>query len=173
VASVRAGNVIGGGDWAVDRLVPDAVRAFASGQTLKIRKPSATRPWQHVLDPLNGYLMLGERLLRGEESTARAWNFGPDSTDVKPVGWVADQLVSRWGEKARWQDVGSTGEPKEAEVLSLDSAQARRDLLWAPRLPLPVALDWVVEWYKGHHNGNDARADTLAQIRKYMSLSST
>jgi CDP-glucose 4,6-dehydratase len=173
VASVRAGNVIGGGDWAVDRLVPDAVRAFAAGKPLRLRNPSATRPWQHVLDPLNGYLMLGERLLRAEESAARAWNFGPDDTDVKSVGWVADQLVSRWGRTARRQDAGSAGESKEAEALALDSALARHGLLWKPRLPLPIALDWVVEWYKGHQNGNDARAGTLAQIRKYMSITST
>jgi CDP-glucose 4,6-dehydratase len=170
VASVRAGNVIGGGDWAVDRLVPDAMRAFSSGQPLRLRNPSATRPWQHVLDPMHGYLMLAEKLLNGDETAARAWNFGPDANDVVPVGWIADQLVARWGDKARWQMDDSRDEPKEAEVLSLDSAQARRDLHWTPRLPLSSALDWVVDWYKGHQQGNNPRADTLSQIEKYMLL---
>ena len=170
VASVRAGNVIGGGDWAVDRVVPDAVRAFSSGQPLRLRNPSATRPWQHVMDPLHGYLMLGERLLRGDQTVARAWNFGPDANDVRPVSWIADELVARWGDKSRWQKDSGADQPKEAEVLSLDSSLARRELRWAPRLALPSALDWVVDWYKGHLKGKNPRADTLSQIQKYMSL---
>jgi len=169
VASVRAGNVIGGGDWAAERLVPDAVRAFSSGAPLRLRNPGATRPWQHVLDPLRGYLLLGEHLLRGVESAARAWNFGPDPKDAKPVGWVADELAARWGGGARWV-TDKSAELKEAEVLALDSSQARLDLHWTPRLPLADALDWVVDWYRGHLKGNNARAQTLSQIQKYMSL---
>jgi len=169
VASVRAGNVIGGGEWAAERLVPDAMRAFSSATPLRLRNPTSTRPWQHVLDPLLGYLMLGEQLLRGIESAARAWNFGPDLKDAKPVEWVADELATRWGDGVRWvTDKGA--ELKEAEVLALDSSQARRDLHWAPRLSLADALDWVVDWYRGHLKGNNPRAQTLSQIQKYMSL---
>ena len=172
VASARAGNAIGGGDWAAERLVPDAVRAFSSGAPLRLRNPASTRPWQHVLDPLLGYLMLGEQLLRGVESAARAWNFGPDLKDAKPVGWVADELAARWGYGVRWV-TDKAAELKEAEVLALDSSQARRDLHWTPRLPLADALDWVVDWYRGHLKGNNPRAQTLSQIQKYMSLAGT
>jgi len=172
VASARAGNVIGGGDWATDRLVPDAVRAFCSGQSLRVRNASATRPWQHVLDPLHGYLMLGEALLSGDQSAARAWNFGPDAKDVVPVRQIADQLASRWGEQARWEEAAGGDERKEAETLSLDSALARRELGWKPRLPLSSALDWTVDWHKGHQRGHDPRVETLSQIREYGSLAS-
>jgi CDP-glucose 4,6-dehydratase len=168
VASVRAGNVIGGGDWAADRLVPDAVRAFAAARPVRVRNPEATRPWQHVLEPLRGYLLLAERLHAGERGTARAWNFGPDQADARPVSWIADQLVRRWGGVARWQR-DAAGQPHEAAALALDSSRARAELGWRPVLPLDKALDWVVEWYQTFAS-RGARQVTLEQIARYQAL---
>ena len=168
VASARAGNVIGGGDWASDRLVPDAMRAFASARPVRIRNPESTRPWQHVLDPLRGYLVLAERLHAGERSAAMAWNFGPDAADARPVSWIVDQLARRWGGDAGWQqDAGE--QPPEAAELVLDSSKARAELGWRPTLPLEKALDWVVEWYQAIAS-RGAREATLEQIARYQGL---
>jgi CDP-glucose 4,6-dehydratase len=169
VASTRAGNVIGGGDWAAERLVPDAMRAFAAAEPLNIRSPAATRPWQHVLEPLHGYLMLAERLHAGDRGSATAWNFGPDAEGTRPVSWIAEQLAKRWGERARWS-AGESGRLHEAAELALDSAKARTGLGWKPALTLEVALDWVVEWYKGLSRGASARALTLEQISRYQAI---
>src|SRR5258708_7869272 len=140
VASVRAGNVLGGGDWSKDRIAPDALRAFAAGERLRVRNPGAVRPWQHVLDPLHGYLMLGERLYRDGAAFASAWNFGPSRGDHKPVRWLVDQLVRRWGAKAAWRaDRGPR--PHEARLLRLDCAKATKKLRWRPRLDLHRTLD--------------------------------
>ena len=169
VATVRAGNVIGGGDWAVDRLIPDAIRAFTVGSTLRIRNPGATRPWQHVLEPLRGYLMLAERLCARNPAVASEWNFGPDSAGVRPVSWVADGLALRWGRGARWQ-ADSGDHPHEASALALDAERARRVLGWRPTLALDQALDWVIEWYRAAATGGDLRAVTGNQIARYQAL---
>jgi CDP-glucose 4,6-dehydratase len=171
VASVRAGNVIGGGDWAAERLVPDAMRAFGAGEVLEIRHPGSTRPWQHVLEPLRGYLMVAEKLLQNERAAATAWNFGPNPGDTRPVSWIADQLVRKWGAGARWS-TGAPGEVHEAAELALDSTRARDALGWKPILALEEALDWVVEWYRGFSRGVDSRALTVEQIIRFQALCS-
>ncbi|MBI3514661.1 MAG: CDP-glucose 4,6-dehydratase [Proteobacteria bacterium] len=165
VASARAGNVIGGGDWAPDRLVPDCIRAFAAGRPVEIRNPRAVRPWQHVLEPLAGYLLLAERLWR-DPGVAEAWNFGPADTDARPVAALVDELARLWGTGARW--TAQPGDhPHEAPVLRLDSAKACARLGWAPRLGLDQALDWTVEWYRRAQAGEAAAALVDAQIAAY------
>jgi CDP-glucose 4,6-dehydratase len=169
VASARAGNVIGGGDWACDRLVPDAMRAFSAARPVRIRNPGSTRPWQHVLEPLRGYLMLAERLHAGDRKVAGAWNFGPDPADVQPVSRIVEALIGRWGGGAAAQrDEGS--HPHEAVVLALDSSKARTELGWRPTIDLEKALDWVVEWYKAIAGSGDSRAITLEQIGRYQAM---
>jgi len=165
LTSARAGNVIGGGDWAADRLVPDLVRAARAGREARIRNPNATRPWQHVLDPLHGYLLLAERAWH-DPALAGGWNFGPDERDAVPVGRIADGFASRWGSGAAW--AADPGEhPHEARYLKLDCAKARSRLGWAPRLPLAAALDWTVEWYRADAAGADVRALSLEQTRRF------
>jgi CDP-glucose 4,6-dehydratase len=164
IATARAGNVIGGGDSAKDRLVPDLMRAFSRGENAVIRNPSAIRPWQHVLEPLHGYLMLAEAIL-DREGFADAWNFGPYEHDVRPVRAIADALAARWGEGARWQQDAAV-HPHEAMTLKLDSTRARTLLNWTPRLSLDVALDWIVEW----HKHDDPREITLQQVERYEAL---
>ncbi len=167
VASARSGNVVGGGDWAADRLLPDLVRGFAAGEPVPIRRPDAVRPWQHVLEPVRGYLHLAERLWSRPE-LAGAWNFGPDEADARPVRWVADRLVEFWGEGARWRLDGAE-HPPEADFLRLDCAKAKSLLGWSPILPLDEALDWLVEWYRAHRDGRtDLRELTLSQIAAYQ-----
>ncbi|MCS6776665.1 MAG: CDP-glucose 4,6-dehydratase [Chloroherpetonaceae bacterium] len=171
VASARAGNVIGGGDWARDRLIPDIMRAFAVGEPVVIRNPEAIRPWQHVLEPLHGYLTLAEALFHAGAEFAGAWNFGPDDDDACPVRQVVERLAARWGAGAGWQqDAGS--HPHEAHYLKLDSSLARARLQWRPRLDLQGALDWVVEWYRGVAQGGSAREITLRQIERFEGLGS-
>ena len=167
VASVRAGNVIGGGDWAQDRLVPDAMRAFVAGAEFVIRNPNAVRPWQHVLEPLRGYLMVAARLLNGAESSA-SYNFGPGEDDARPVGEVIEKLVSHCP-GGRYRVMGDAG-PHEAHLLRLDCARARTELGWRPALPLDEALAWTAAWYRDVARGEDARALTLAQIAHYEAL---
>lgn len=172
VASVRAGNVIGGGDWAIDRLVPDIMRAFAARRPAEIRNPAAIRPWQHVLDPLHGYLGLTERLWTDAPSFAGGWNFGAAASDTKPVSWIADRLVRVWGDDSRWTSTAGK-RPHEATLLSLDCTKARTELAWMPRLPLEHALRWTADWYRGHAQGADARALTLEQISGYSAIRAT
>jgi CDP-glucose 4,6-dehydratase len=172
VATARAGNVIGGGDWAEDRLVPDLLAAFAAGRPALVRSPDAVRPWQHVLDPLAGYLALAERLWTGGAGFAEGWNFGPDERDARPVAWVADRLAAAWGGGASWERDPQPG-PHEATWLRLDASRARERLGWRPRLALGEALDWVVEWHRAWHRsrgaaGADARAATEEQIERYL-----
>ncbi len=170
VATARAGNVIGGGDWAQDRLIPDIIAAFEQGKAVDIRNPNAIRPWQHVLEPLRGYLMLAERLHEQGPAFAEAWNFGPNDDDARPVGWIVDALVERWGEGARWQRDGGE-HPHEATYLKLDISKVRQRLGWQPQLRLANALDYIVSWSKQRQAGVDVRALTLGQIEHYQSLS--
>jgi CDP-glucose 4,6-dehydratase len=166
LASARAGNVIGGGDWAEDRLVPDAVRAFLRAEPLVIRSPNAIRPWQHVLEPLEGYLRLARRMIE-TGGHAEGWNFGAGDQDSRPVSWVVDRLVEHWGEGARWE-LDDRAQPHEARLLKLDSSKARAELGWESRLPLDEALAWTVEWYRAFHEGGNLRQVTEAQIARYQ-----
>ncbi len=164
IASARAGNVIGGGDWAQDRLVPDLIRAALAGAPTRIRNPAAIRPWQHVLEPLTGYLKLGARLLDGDATCARAWNFGPDEADMQPVSVIADRLCSRLD--GHWQhDAGD--HPHEAAVLRLDSSAARTHLGWSPRWTLDTALDALADWHQRHAAGESAQALMHEQLAAY------
>ncbi len=171
VAGARAGNVIGGGDWGEDRLVPDAVRAVETGAPLLVRNPHAVRPWQHVLSPLSGYLQLAQALARDETPPAgdgqaqRAWNFGPAEADARPVSWIVQRLAELWGGELEWR-LDDAGNPPEADHLALDSSAAERLLGWRPAWPLPRALELVVEWHRAHRRGEDMRRLSLAQIAK-------
>ncbi len=157
VATARAGNVIGGGDWSEDRLIPDAVRAWRNGDTLMIRSPEATRPWQHVIEPLRGYLMLVEALCRAEPNVAEAWNFGPELAAVQPVRHVIDGMAGRWGAMTAdmsgqtraggWRAENEPSALHEAQRLQLDCAKAAERLGWTPKLGLDQALDLTTEWY--------------------------
>jgi len=167
IASARAGNVIGGGDWTVDRLVPDFFRAVLAHKRLLVRSPSAMRPWQHVLDPLRGYLELCERLRKDPEHTAGAWNFGPDSDGVWPVSAVADELTRLWGRGAGWKKATTRNAPHEAGILALDCSKARMKLGWKPCVALSEALRLTVEWYKACARGTDMRRFTESQVRQY------
>jgi CDP-glucose 4,6-dehydratase len=166
VASARAGNAIGGGDWTRDQLIPDLVRSFTEGRPCPIRNPEAIRPWQFVLEPLRGYLLLAERLASGEEEVPSAWNFGPLEGDARPVSWVADRVAGLWGQGASWvQDGGS--HPHESALLKLDSSRAAAHLEWQPMCSLDDTLRWIVDWYKNHQSGGDVRQFTDEQIRRY------
>jgi CDP-glucose 4,6-dehydratase len=162
VASARAGNVIGGGDWGEDRLIPDIRRAASAGRPIHIRRPEAIRPWQHVLEPLSGYLLLAEQLW-GDDDFAEGWNFGPDPADAQPVSHVLERITALWPEDLDWQ-VDPGPHPHEAGFLALDSTKAREQLGWAPRWDLDAALERIVEWHVAHRDGADLRALTLAQI---------
>ena len=169
LATARAGNVLGGGDWSEDRLIPDLIRGFISGKPVLIRRPSAIRPWQHVLDPVAGYLALGERLLLGGSAFADAWNFGPSDDDVWPVGQIASEMARRWGNGAIWiTDESETAH--EAGYLKLDSSKARSELNWLPQLRLKSTLEWLVDWYQSWQGGADMQKFTLSQILKYQTL---
>lgn len=168
VASARAGNVIGGGDWAEDRLVPDAVRAFSAGQPLRIRSPRAVRPWQHVLDPVLAYLLLAERLVKDGEKFAEAWNFGPAPASEVPVERIVTGLIQQWGDGARWEQDGGE-HPHEAAYLKLDCAKASAQLGWQPLIGLDRALELTVAWYISQQKGTDMRSVSLSQIRSVLS----
>ena len=165
IATVRAGNVIGGGDWAADRLVPDAMRAALGGEPLRVRNPDAVRPWQHVLNPLSGYLEVAQRL--GEEAeAASAWNFGPAPGDELPVRAIADRVAALWGAGFEWRAEDDPG-PPETAVLRLDSAKARERLGWEPRWHLDDGLAATVDWFRAWSAGADARATCAAQIAAF------
>jgi CDP-glucose 4,6-dehydratase len=173
LASARAGNVIGGGDWGEDRLVPDAVRAVETGAPLLVRNPHAVRPWQHVLSPLSGYLQLAQALARDEAQPATAdgqvqgaWNFGPAEADARPVSWIVQRLAELWDGELEWQ-LDDAGNPPEAQHLALDSSAAERSLDWSPVWPLSQALQMVVTWHRAHARGEDMRRVTLAQIASF------
>jgi CDP-glucose 4,6-dehydratase len=166
IASVRAGNVIGGGDWARDRLVPDIVRALLAGQPPQIRNPGSVRPWQHVLEALSGYLTIAEQLLDGRDECACAWNFGPPDDDTRPVGWIVEQMLASWPETISWEHPKGE-QPHEAVLLKLDSSKARSELAWRPRLRLKDALAKVIEWHCAVANGEDARTVSIRQLQAY------
>jgi len=166
VATARAGNVIGGGDWAEDRLVPDLMRAAVAGEPLVVRSPSAVRPWQHVLNPLTGYLLLAERLCDAPAEHAGAFNFGPADEDTRPVSWIVDRLRDRWPDEIEVRTVAES-HAKEAMALKLDSSRARNRLGWSPSWALAEGLDATVEWYAGYRDGADLRALSLAQIARF------
>lgn len=167
IATARAGNVFGGGDWADDRLVPDFFRALQANEQLAIRNPAARRPWQHVLEPLSGYLLLAERLWQGD--AAEAWNFGPAQEDVQPVSYLVERLFAADGRGRTWEQIAGH-QPHEAHLLALDSSKARARLGWKPRLRLGEALDWTHDWYTRHHAGADARSLTLEQIARFTAM---
>ena len=169
IATARAGNVIGGGDFANDRLITDIMRAIRQGEPVRIRNPDAIRPWQHVLEPLNGYLLLAEAVAKYGESFACAWNFGPADEDAKPVRWICDELTRRWGDGARWID-DVAEHPHEATYLKLDASQARSRLGWSPRLRLTETIDRIVAWNRVANAEGDLRAHTLSEIATYESL---
>lgn len=169
LASVRAGNVIGGGDWAQDRLIPDILTAFEQGKSVHIRNPHAIRPWQHVLEPLRGYLTLAERLFEYGPGYAEGWNFGPNDEDAKPVGWIVQRMAEMWGENTSWQiDPGE--HPHESTYLKLDISKARGRLDWHPTLRLDDALKLIIDWAKQRQAGTDIRQLTLTQIQTYQIL---
>jgi CDP-glucose 4,6-dehydratase len=166
LASARAGNAIGGGDWAQDRLVPDIVRSFADGKVLKIRNPQATRPWQHVLEPLRGYLMLAQKLYEDGAAFASGWNFGPDPNDVQPVRWIVEKIADTWGSPVAWE-IDHGAHPHEAQMLQLDCSKAAQQLGWRPVLRLPEALSMTIEWYQHFLSGKSASEKSLEQISAY------
>ncbi len=164
LASVRAGNVIGGGDWSSDRLIPDLIKAFSSGKKAQIRNPCAVRPWQHVLDPLNGYLMLAERCCLMPSIYNSGWNFGPDVADAQPVSKIVDYVAKKWG-ACDWQE-DITEHKKEAELLCLNTQKSREVLGWSPRFNLNAALDKTIEWYKSYYSNNDLVELMRSQINE-------
>jgi CDP-glucose 4,6-dehydratase len=167
VATARAGNVIGGGDWGEDRLIPDIMRAAGAGTPIVIRRPDAVRPWQHVLEPLSGYLLLAQRLWE-DEGAAEGWNFGPDAAGAQPVSHIVERVTALWPDELTWE-IDPGPHLHEAGFLALDSTKARERLGWAPRWDLDTALERIVEWHRGHRDGADLRALTLAQIDRYVS----
>ncbi len=167
LASARAGNVIGGGDWSVDRLIPDAMRAFMACEEFVVRFPEAVRPWQHVLEPLSGYLRLIHRLYEAGPVFAEGWNFGPEAEAEQPVRHLVERITALWGDGARWRANPDPNAPHEARHLTLDAGKARRQLGWRPRLPLDEALALTVDWYKAFSQGHDMRDVSLSQIALY------
>jgi CDP-glucose 4,6-dehydratase len=166
IATARAGNVVGGGDWARDRLVPDCLKAFFAGEPVRIRRPNAVRPWQHVLDPLCGYLLLAERLLAGKDGFADAWNFGPPAEEARSVQWVVERLAAAYGRPVQIR-YESPDDLHEAPYLALDSAKARVLLGCTPSLALDEALEATVAWFADHYAGHDARDTTMRQIDQF------
>lgn len=167
IATVRAGNVIGGGDWATDRLIPDFLRAIDSGKKLIIRNPDAVRPWQHVLEPLSGYLLLVEKLVTHGDSFAEAWNFGPQENDLKAVSWIIDNLSKKVPD-IKWE-VDKSTQPHEAKLLLLDSSKAKLKLGWLQKLPLEVAIDKTIKWHQAWKDNQLMAEFSISQINSYQS----
>jgi CDP-glucose 4,6-dehydratase len=170
LASARAGNVIGGGDWAAERLIPDIMRAITRNECVQIRNPQAVRPWQHVLEPLSGYIALAEKLFSEGARYGEGWNFGPDDSDLRPVQWIVERLTTQWGEGSGWT-LDKNPQPHETTILKLDCSKVRNQLGWRPRWNLEQTIDKIVDWYKAEKHGIDMRAVTLAQIDAYNSPS--
>ncbi len=167
LATARAGNVIGGGDWSEDRLLPDMLRAIAESRPVLIRSPHAIRPWQHVLEPLSGYLLLAEKLYEGGSDWGEGWNFGPNDSDAKPVQWIVAQFTQLWGEGASWV-LDEATHPHEAHYLKLDCSKAKMRLEWEPQWSLGYALENIIAWYKAYEKGKDMRDFSLNQITKFQ-----
>lgn len=165
LATVRAGNVIGGGDWATDRLIPDFLRTIHTGKKLYIRFPNAVRPWQHVLEPLSGYLMLAEKLVNNKNDFAEAWNFGPEEIDSRPVSWIINYLSQKTS-NLKWE-IKNSLEPHEASLLLLDSSKAKSKLGWTPRWSLEIALDKIIEWHKAWIENESMDELSISQIDSY------
>jgi CDP-glucose 4,6-dehydratase len=166
VATARAGNVIGGGDWATDRLIPDVVRSVMAGEPVCIRNPYSIRPWQHVLEPLSGYLLLAQRLYEDGSLFAEGWNFGPHDDDARPVEWIAQRFCNGWGEGAHYE-IDSHNHPHEAHFLKLDCSKAKSELGWYPRWGLAKSIDSIIEWTRAYQDDGDLREVCLKQIQKY------
>ena len=165
LASVRAGNVIGGGDWADDRLIPDILRSFENGSPVVIRNPKATRPWQHVLEPLSGYLILAQRLYEEQKKYAEGWNFGPNEQDVKPVDWILDKMILKWPDSS-WK-LDSNSSPHEAGFLKLDISKAKSKLGWSPVWGLSQTLEKIISWHQAWLNKEDMQVICLTEIKEY------
>ncbi len=169
IATARAGNVIGGGDWSADRLIPDILSAFEKRQVVQIRNPKAIRPWQHVLEPLQGYLILAQCLFEKGTAFGDAWNFGPIDEDDHSVEWIVKQMAKRWGNGADWQ-IDQITHPHEANYLKLDISKARSHLMWQPKLRLSEAIDLVIQWAKKLRANADMREFTIQQILDYQNM---
>lgn len=169
VGSARAGNVIGGGDWALDRLVPDIMRSLLKGEPTLVRNPQATRPWQHVLEPLHGYLMLAERLHAEGPAFASAWNFGPPEESERTVGWIIEQLYELWGVDFEWKRDQNPG-PPESTFLKLDASKAKAHLGWRPKLSLQTTLSWIVDWTRRYQAGGNMLEVSLRDIDRFMAI---
>ncbi len=167
IASARAGNVIGGGDWARDRLIPDILHAISDGRAVVIRSPHAIRPWQHVLEPLNGYLQLAQKLYEEGAPFAEGWNFGPNDEDAKPVQWIVEKLMEQWGDDASWE-LDNADHPHEAHYLKLDCSKAKMQLDWKPRWNLTHTLAMIIAWQRAYMMKEDMNVKTLEQIGAYM-----
>ena len=168
IASARAGNVIGGGDWAADRLIPDFIRSIISGETVVVRSPNSIRPWQHVLEPLSGYLLLAEKLYTQGSKFAEPWNFGPNDSDAKSVEWIINQLVTNWGNGAEFKVDQALANLHEAQFLKLDCSKARMSLGWKPQWDATEAIQRICMWHKAHLDRRDMRAYTLNEITQYQ-----
>jgi len=169
IATARAGNVIGGGDWSEDRLIPDMVRAFTVGESVIIRNPGSVRPWQHVFEALHGYLLLLERMGGDPWSFSQAWNFGSADDDARDVAWIVEQFVSAWG-GAEWHIEAEVEALHEAHLLKLDCSKARRELNWRPVLAIEQALKWTAEWYRAYYSGNDGKVTSQRQLDQFQQM---
>lgn len=167
IATARAGNVIGGGDWAEDRLIPDILKAFENEESVVIRNPLSTRPWQHVLEPLSGYLVLAQALYEKGDEFAEAWNFGPKDKDCKPVNWILDKMIADWGNGATWE-LDKNNNPHEAGFLKLDCSKALQKLRWEPKWDLEFTLKDIIHWNKKFINKEDLKLTCLQTINKYV-----
>ena len=169
LASVRAGNVIGGGDWGIDRLIPDIMRGILNKVIIEIRNPDAIRPWQYVLDPLNGYLILIEKLWSSGSEFSEGWNFGPEKNDEKPVRWIIEKLTEQWKHDIQWK-TNNEKNPHEEKLRRLDCSKARSKLGWKPKITLEKGLVWTTNWYKQYEEKKDLRRFTEEQIAKFQDM---
>ena len=167
LASARAGNVIGGGDWADDRLIPDIIKAFEKNEPVIVRNPMATRPWQHVLEPLSGYLLLAQHLYEDGSDFAEGWNFGPKDEDCKSVSWILDKMVDKWGKGASWE-LDKNNNPHEAGYLKLDCSKAATQLNWYPKWNLEDTLESIINWHQNYIAQKNIQEQCLLEIAKYI-----